>query len=1141
MASSPQPPLAESRASLGLPELEQAIHALDSRALLVPQRILRRVIKQHAGIPGFGLRVPHRKSYILSRHDLLAIVEPAELDAVGPVVLADTVILLARPSPQAIATQPADALRVKYWRLLFHARVHLALEQSLAEDRFGPESARQRIAELGEAEFAEIRSVLGQEDFLLPPRDDFSTYVEFAAVYLELRYFARHLLPAYFPELRDIGRVDDIVGQDLDAAGLLAATRPAGAPDMAPRGELPGGAAPPLPRRAELSVSPRARRAAERLVEKAERVARSGNVVRAAILRTRAAQQLDGPNALAAREAAQDDLARLVQRLDAVCGFSTDDREEWSRALVPLLDDAARGVWPPEARLLYDLQKACLDQERGVYALNFWQWAYSLGQKPLKRPLPAERDVLVVKHLGEAAARLPATRIGERARRRLETLLETATQTVQGQLRKQFRGQIDSVLDRVRLVPANLPERVARQKMVDELVDRIVKQGFLAMGDLRDALSRNNLKLPDVDTVGFDRWVAGDQLLEIDRLLADELDGVYRSGEIYMRLPQRLSSLAFGTPLGRFLTRYVAIPFGGAYLALEGIYHLIQLLLWIFGVSGPQEHSHTVRGHYGSLTWWLTVAGLGIFLEAVLHHAGFRKACLEFAWAIGRLGRWLLVDCLAQLLHLPWVRAILASPYFRLAERYVIKPAFISSLLAALFWVAAGQIISAGWGTGLFLAVAVLVNSRLGRDVDELLTDLIVQTWYHIRIHIFSALFRFIVELFQRLLETIERLLYTVDEWLRFKAGERPGTTVCKVILTPVWRVLSYVIRIFVNLLIEPQINPIKHFPVVTVSHKCILPFLPLLTTILSGPLGPVWAKTIATPTIFLVPGVFGFLAWELKENWRLYAANRPRDLKPLLVGHHGERITEFLHPGFRSGTLPKIYARLRKSTRRSMHTGRLRSSARQTKQLAGVEEHLRRFVQRDFLMLLCASRGWHGDPLVCGEIQTGTNRILIELYAAEMRGPSVWISLEDQAGWLVASIDRRGWLDQLSPGQRGTLANALAGFYKLAGVDLVREQLDAHLPPETETYAIEQRGLAVRSVHDDHPEVVFAVADWPPAAAGAPPWPQESRYPKRQELIFSARPIAWNDWILAWQRDQTAGSVQPIPLADTHLLPGVE
>ena len=417
--------------------------------------------------------------------------------------------------------------------------------------------------------------------------------------------------------------------------------------------------------------------------------------------------------------------------------------------------------------------------------------------------------------------------------------METATQHVQAQLRAAFRGQIDSVLDRVRLVPHNLPERVARQKMVDELVDRIIKRGFLAMGDLRDALLRNNLKLPDVDTVGFDQWLSGDQLLEIDRLLAEELDGVYRSGEIYMRLPQRLSSLAFGTPLGRFFTRYVAIPFGGAYLALEGIYHLVHLVLWLFGLAGGESRSQTVEERFGSLSWWLTVVGLGVFLEAVLHHAGFRKACLEIGWAIGRLGRWLLIDCLAQLLHLPWVRAILASPYFRLAERDLIKPAFISGLLAVLFSIVAGEVISAGWCLGLFLCVAALVNSRLGRNVDELLTDWVVQAWHHIRIHVLSALFRFIVDLFQRLLETIERLLYTVDEWLRFKAGERPVTTVCKVILTPLWRVLSYVIRIFVNLLIEPQINPIKHFPVVTVSHKCILPFLPMFTRLLSGTLGP--------------------------------------------------------------------------------------------------------------------------------------------------------------------------------------------------------------------------------------------------------------------------------------------------------------
>ena len=42
-----------------------------------------------------------------------------------------------------------------------------------------------------------------------------------------------------------------------------------------------------------------------------------------------------------------------------------------------------------------------------------------------------------------------------------------------------------------------------------------------------------------------------------------------------------------------------------------------------------------------------------------------------------------------------------------------------------------------------------------------------------------------------------------------------------------VWFFVTYLVRIYVNLLIEPQVNPIKHFPVVTVSHKIILPMSP--------------------------------------------------------------------------------------------------------------------------------------------------------------------------------------------------------------------------------------------------------------------------------------------------------------------------
>ena len=175
----------------------------------------------------------------------------------------------------------------------------------------------------------------------------------------------------------------------------------------------------------------------------------------------------------------------------------------------------------------------------------------------------------------------------------------------------------------------------------------------------------------------------------------------------------------------------------------------------------------------------------------MLHHAGFRKVCLEVGWAIGRIARWLLDRCAGPGVAFALGAGDSGQPLFSPGRAYLIKPAFISGLLAALFWVMAGEAISPGWGLTLFLAVAGLVNSRLGRDVDEMLTDWVVQAWHHIRIHVFSALFRLIVDLFQRLLETIERLLYTVDEWLRFKAGERPMTTVCKVVLTPIWRDLE--------------------------------------------------------------------------------------------------------------------------------------------------------------------------------------------------------------------------------------------------------------------------------------------------------------------------------------------------------------
>ena len=159
--------------------------------------------------------------------------------------------------------------------------------------------------------------------------------------------------------------------------------------------------------------------------------------------------------------------------------------------------------------------------------------------------------------------------------RQLAVLLETAEQRTQARMAEALRPRLVATLEEVGMVPRNLPERVAQRKVVEELIDQITDRGYLSMGDLRDTISRNNLKLRDFP--GFSSLLTGDQLLEADRRLADALAGVYRRGEIYLRLPQSLSSLAFGTPAGRFLTRYAILPFGGAFIGLYALEHLVDL------------------------------------------------------------------------------------------------------------------------------------------------------------------------------------------------------------------------------------------------------------------------------------------------------------------------------------------------------------------------------------------------------------------------------------------------------------------------------------------------------------------------------------------------------------------------------------
>jgi hypothetical protein len=1090
--------------------LEQRLRAAEPGVVLAPPRILRRVIKKHTGVSGIGLQVPHRKSYVLRRDELFTIAGRDELDLPADRQLPEVVVLLPQPrDDQLLERTPEDILR-SYWRLLFHARIHTVLQERRRDGALSAAALRNRLQRLGLTEFAEARMVLRQEHFLLPPGDTPTSYEELVAVYLELRYFAPEKLPRYFPGL-DAATAERVFAEDVDADRLLTATRPEGVrtPTVPAndefatvRGRQP---AAPLPR---TEVWQR-----QALLKWAERAEAKGNLVRAALCRTQAHDTL----------ASVQTVQRLVERLRQAAGFPADEAADWQRGLTALLVPAAASVWPVEARLLVDLQSLCIDREQKVYATDLVEWIVSGGRKSIKRELPYQGDVLAVKHLRNAVGRLAAARVDDATRDLLMHHLHQALNRAEEHLRNCLRPVILHTLNKVDMIPANAAETVARNKLVEELLDLIVEHGYLNMSDLRDAIARNRLKMPNLS--GPIEFFHGDRLIRANRRLAETLDGVYHRGEVYRRWLQRLTSVAFGTVVGRWLTLYIALPFGCAFVALGGLQEILHLVMKYTGLIEPVFHEgrgmviyptaiHLIR------TW--SVLLLGIFLLVMIHWPEFRNEFFSDMRALYRGGHFLLVELPVRLFHLPLLQAFFRSRLYLFVYHFLGKPlAYAAPVAVALYLLRFPPLVYLGAGGVVFLAMALLFNSPLGQHLEEIATDAMVRAWHLLSVDFFPGLFRWILFVFRRFTEDVERLIYTVDEWLRFRQGDRPWTFYVKVGLGLLWFCITYVVRFALNLLVEPQINPIKHFPVVTVSHKMLFPLIvpsgkgqasPLGSALMAVfPLSVARADMVAATIIWGIPGFFGFLVWELKENWKLYRANESPLLDAEVVCSHGETVLRLLRPGFHSGTLPKLYAKLRHARGRSL---RVHKEA-----LHHVAESLRHFVERTLLATLAGSKRWGLDGAVwVAGIQCGCNRIRVVVACPSLEGATLLLDLEELGGWLIAGVARHGWLAALNAEQSEAFNSALAGFYKRAGVDLVREQIAALLPPET-LFTVTDAGLTVwlgeAEVRYDlseegmlHPTVVCGSPSSPPVLA-------------RKDVVFSETELRWSAWGQTWERDR--------------------
>jgi hypothetical protein len=1124
--------------------LERRLHAADARALVVDGRLLRRLIKAHRDLAGIGLSVPHAGCYVLPKGALLELV-PAAVLGVEAASLPDQVILVARPTAADLVGRTPDEVLARLWRSAFHAEVHRAVEASGLEDA----TIRARIDALGQIEFDEIRAALRDDDRLFARGDDREAYVEFAALYLELRHFAPRLLAVTFPGLPDDGRVDAILAKDVVSEQILDRSFPEGAERAATVARSPKRNGTSATARAPTTrfgflvgltpARPTPARASHLEIE-AEKARKRGDLVGAAIQLSIVAAG-GGPGSSRAMGAARADLEALGGRLNAALAppgspVAASGGASWTALLTMLAEQAAARrmlIFPLEARLLYDLQRAAVAHEQPERAVDLVAWALSFGRTPVVRPLPATRETRVARSIRRAERRARRARVPAPDRKILAKLLRWASERADYNVRAALRPVLRDALDGVNLLPANAPERVARAKVIEEILDQAVTRGFISIGHLRDALSRNQLKLPNL--AGAKELWAGDPLLRLDRRLAESLDGVYRGGEIYLRALQKVSSVGFGTDAGRVITLYAVLPALSAAVILVGLGHFVS------------PFSKRLGFHEVELLHVWSFALTAALMLGLIHHDGVRAVGLRVAKALGSALVFVFLRIPQWVFGRPFIRRILRGSFARAAFWKGAVPLGLTVVIAYLTPLADQGPLVAALGSGLIFALLMSVMlSPAGTMIEDAVLDRVGPALQAVSRRVLPGLFRLIVDTFRTLIDLVERVLYRVAEWLRFRDGDPRFTIAPKAVFGLLWFFVAYVVRLYITLLIEPEINPLKHFPVVTVAQKLMITsaedILHVFKQVFS-PLGSVIGGAVAGTTAFFLPSIAGFLVWELKENWKLYQGSRPKMLRPTAIGHHGETVSALLVAGFHAGTVPKLFVRWRRAAQRedeAQLAGAAPGPVAGSKEVEfregvhEVEEAVSHFVDRELAALLRRASRWTHGPVEVAAVELGTNRIRVRLKCAGLGPSPCEIAFEEQSGLLVASVPVAGFLAKLpaeSDGYR-LFENALGGLYQLAGVDLVREQVEAVLGEQV-PYDIADEGLVIWPGEGYRTEVVYPLGEpkagrrLAPVVRGDAPAAAPAVIDEAK-LRYRLQPIPWTGWVRAWNAASQEGT--PIP-----------
>ena len=1175
------------------------IESICSNARLLPERILRRIARERLKMIDQGRLILHDDIAVVADSDLIGLIDDSELSLDPHKERPHFWILIRNLSDREQGVWDTARRRRELWRRLFHGMVDEWLLKRRLAGQWRRSLIRSWTEAMGELTLKEIRTVLYNDARIASETSDAQMLAEFAAAYLDLKWFEPEALPLVFPGLGQMSpEAFSWMTSEVPAAKLYEASKLPGVSMASPWAGLDWITEQWRPTSGETSTpemtkskAAKSKTSDSQLLEISDEAiaeidADSERTIVALIWHRLKIQLFGGPEAAESRMrnalaiglkanksgnfvgasrwltkakkyAARNDktfaenlnpaaaITVLANRL-AKCLHEPDQAELWQLILTKVFESDPGEFWSTDARVLYDLQQVVYDSERPIYVVDWATYLLSFGRRPARRQLHNVRYVLMLRHLRTALGRLPELNVEESVKRVLRRLLERSIHHTECEFRDHVRPILEETFQDSGFKPSNMPERVAVKSVVDQLIDQVVEHGYFGLGHLRDTLSRNALKMPDL--ANLREWWSGDRLLKANELLGDRLDGIYRPGEIYLRVLQRSSSAVFARPLGRLLTWYLILPFLGAFMLMGGLYFIPEELnLWVLERVGLHIH---VPHHLNPIDNPRNVFLIGLFMLGMIHHEGFRRWVYNGLRRTGLYLRGVLWDWPRRVLAAPIIKLIFGSQWIGLAWKWVLKPLLFT---AVIWWQIPNKDLNRNGQTisGLFaiyLVSVVAVNSKFGRDLQEHLGEWLSWCWRRFGVAMIVSLYRMLADIFETMSESVNRALYAIDEFVRFRRRSGHLIEYASGLVGLVWGFVLYIIRFVFNLLIEPQINPIKHFPIVTVSHKFLLPMIPMAAAAIQPLLGDdkKFALSVATLIMAVIPGAIGFIVWELKENWNLYEANRPSTIGPRPIGHHGETLLRLLHPGFHSGTVPKLLHRMRRSREKALRTGRMRSIVSLTQKFHHLQEGLRNFVDREWIRLINGSSLYRETPLTLGPLWVTNHSVSFDVFRHGSDQPLV-IRLKSEESWIVAEIIQMGWAKDLENDQSQNLRVSLAGFFAQCGVDITEAQIEfAGLHRPLARVMVDEDGLVVfpdplyqpgqRLIYDlsqsgeieprtkplSDPLAIFDgfLPEWRSQDNSDDPWPVLDC----RNVNLKRTPVTWSEWIAYWGKGGRPG-----------------